>query len=59
MKIKLIDKGVPLPNCWKSCGASYEDWQELQNGKEIEVKTVPDTISSLVSASGAKKKGDK
>ena len=59
MKIKLTDKGVALPNIWKQCGASYEDWQELQNGKEIEVKTVPDTISSLVSASGAKKKGDK
>ena len=59
MKIKLIDKGVPLPNCWKSCGASYEDWEELQKGKEIEVKSVPDAISSLVSASGTKKKGDK
>ena len=59
MKIKMIDKSVPLPRCWKSCGASYEDWGELQKGKEIEVKTVPDAISSLVSVSGAKKKGDK
>ena len=59
MKVKMIDKSVPLPRCWKSCGASYEDWIELQNGKEIEVKTVPDVISSLVSVSGAKKKGDK
>ena len=59
MKIKLIDKGTALPNIWKSCGASYEDWQELQNGKEIEVKTVPDAISGLVNVSGAKKKGDK
>ena len=59
MKIKLIDKGTALPKCWKSCGASYEDWQELQSGKEIEVKTVPDAISSLVSVSGTKKKGDK
>ena len=59
MKIKLIDKGVPLPNCWKSCGASYGDWEELCNGKEIEVKSVPDAISSLVSVSGATKKGDK
>ena len=59
MKIKLIDKDVPLPNCWKSCGASYEGWKELQNGKEIEIKTVPNAISSLVSASGAKKKGGK
>ena len=59
MKIKLKDKGTALPNIWKQCGASYEDWQELCNGKEIEVKTVPDAISSLVSVSGATKKGDK
>ena len=59
MKIKLIDKSVPLPKCWKSCGASYEDWMELKKGKEIEVKTVRDAISSLVSVSGATKKGDK
>ena len=30
-----------------------------EDGKEIEVKTVPDAISSLVSVSGATKKGDK
>ena len=59
MKIKLIDKGTALPNIWKSCGASYGDWEELRNGKEIEVKSVPEAISSLVSASGTKKKGDK
>ena len=59
MKIKLIDKGTALPNIWKSCGASYGDWEELQSGKEIEVKTVPGAISSLVSVSGTTKKGDK
>ena len=59
MKIKLIDKGTALPNIWKSCGASYGDWEELRNGKEIEVKTVPEAISSLVSVSGTTKKGDK
>ena len=59
MKIKLIDKGTALPNIWKQCGASYEDWQELCNGKEIEVKTVPEIIETLVNVSGAKKKGDK
>ena len=59
MKIKLIDKGTALPNIWKSCGASYGDWEELRNGKEIEVKTVPEAISSLVNVSGATKKGDK
>ena len=59
MKIKLIDKGTALPNIWKQCGASYEDWEELCNGKEIELKTVPEAISSLVNSSGAKKKGNK
>ena len=59
MKIKLIDKGTALPNIWKQCGASYGDWEELRNGKEIEVKTVPEAISGLVSVSGTTKKGDK
>ena len=59
MKIKMIDRSAALPNIWKSCGASYGDWEELQSGKEIEVKTVPDAIVSLVSISGSKKKGDK
>ena len=59
MKIKLKDKGTALPNIWKQCGASCEDWEELCNGKEIEVKSVPDAISGLVNVSGAKKKGDK
>ena len=59
MRIKLIDKGVALPNIWKSCGASYGDWEELCNGKEIEVNNVPEAITGLVNISGAKKKGDK
>ena len=59
MIIKIKDKGVKLPNVWKSCGASYADWQELHGGKEIEVKTVPEIIETLVNVSGAKKKGDK
>ena len=59
MKVKLIDKGVALPNIWMQCGASYEDWQELHNGKEIQVKSVPEAIEALVNVSGAKKKGDK
>jgi len=59
MKIKLIKKGTALPNIWKQCGASYGDWEELCNGKEIEVKTVPEAISSLVSVSGTTKKGDR
>ena len=59
MKVKMIDKSATLPRCWKSCGASYEDWEKLQGGKEIEVKTIPDTISGLVNVSGVKNKGGK
>ena len=59
MKIKLIDKGTALTNIWKSCGASYKDWEELKQGKEIKVKAIPEAIGNLVSVSGLKKKGDK
>ena len=51
MKIKLKDKNIKLPNCWKQCGASKEEWNELQGGSEIEVKFTPDSIKSLVEVS--------
>jgi len=60
MKIK--NKGSKLPNCWKSCGASFEDWQELQSGKEIEVSSIPESIKNLVEAiksPSKEKEGDK
>tara|TARA_Y100001973_G_C5201714_1_gene338265 strand:- start:2679 stop:2858 length:180 start_codon:yes stop_codon:yes gene_type:complete len=59
MKVKLKNKGVKLPNIWKQCKVSYEDWQELHDGKEIEMKSVPEGIKTLVNVSGTKKKGDK
>ena len=43
MKIKL-KKGVVLPNNWKSCGCSAEDWADLNGGKSIEVNSVPKLI---------------
>lgn len=48
MKIKLINKSTILPNCWKSCGVDKDAWDELQNGKEIEVKQISDGIEFLV-----------
>ena len=58
MKIK--NKDSKLPNCWKSCGASFEDWQELQSGKEIEVSSVPESIKHLVEVTKSPSiKGDK
>ena len=58
MKVKLKDKNSSLPNCWKECGVGKEDWAKLNLGQEIEVKSVPDIMNSLVEIS-AKKKGDK
>tara|TARA_R100001443_G_scaffold103254_1_gene111604 strand:+ start:403 stop:594 length:192 start_codon:yes stop_codon:yes gene_type:complete len=48
MKIKIKDKNKSLPNCWKSCGVDKNAWDELQNGKEIEVKQISDGIEFLV-----------
>jgi len=48
MKIKLKNTETPLPNCWKSCGVSHEEWQSLQSGKAIEVKNVTEAIENLV-----------
>ena len=58
MKSILIDKNSTLPNCWKECGLDKDDWGKLSLGSEMEVKSVPESIISLVEIS-AKKKGDK
>ena len=63
MKIKLKN-GVTLPNIWKQCGCSYDDWQDLHNGNSVEVGSIPSSIEDNVdvveSASKPKKqKGDK
>ena len=62
MKIKL-KKGVVLPNNWKSCGCSAEDWADLNGGKSIEVNSVPnlikDNVDVVESASKNKSKESK
>ena len=65
MKIKL-KKNQILPNNWKSCGYSLEDWEDLNNGKSIEVAKVPSAIENYVevfdsktSYKQKKQKGDK
>ena len=55
MKIQLIDKSSSPPNCWKECGASFEDWEELKSGNEISVKKVCDSIKNLVKIKEKKK----
>ena len=47
MKIKL-KRGVVLPNNWKSCGCSADDWADLNSGKSIEVNSVPKLIENDV-----------
>ena len=48
MKIKIKDKGVALPNVWKVCGASYEDWDKLQSGETVEATSCPDNLKDLI-----------
>ena len=47
MKIKLKN-GVVLPNNWKSCEYSADDWADLNSGKSIEVNSVPKLIENDV-----------
>ena len=48
MKIKIKDKKLPLPNAWKQCGLSLEEWKELQSGKTMDVTSVPEAVKNLV-----------
>ena len=61
MKIKLIDQSIKLPNCWKQCGATIKDWEDLKAGKEIDVKSVCESMNGLVDVitSPKNKKGGK
>jgi len=62
MKIKLKDKSSNLPNCWKQCGVSKEEWDKLQLGGEIDVKTIVVGVKHLVENTSSpvkKEKGDK
>ena len=62
MKVKIKDVGTSLPNAWKSCGVSQEEWEELKSGKEVEVSTVPESLEHLVEMTQSpskEKEGDK
>ena len=63
MKIKLKN-GVVLPNNWKSCGCSAEDWTDLNSGNSLELNSIPELIKDNVDVEGSaskpkEKKGDK
>ena len=57
MKIKL--KEGSLPNIWKQCGASLNDWNKLHSGEVIRVKSIPESIESLVEVIASSKKSKK
>jgi|TARA_R100000773_G_C4151282_1_gene73245 hypothetical protein len=60
MKIKMKNPQA-LPNAWKSCGMNKEEWMDLQAGKTVEVKSIPEMIKDNIDVveSASKKKGDK
>ena len=60
MKIKLKNPQA-LPNAWKSCGMTKEEWEDLEAGKTVKSKSVPELIKDKVDVVGSasKNKGDK
>ena len=47
MKIKLKNPQA-LPNAWKSCGMNKEEWKDLEAGKTVEVKSLPELIKDNI-----------
>jgi len=48
MKIKIKDKKKPIP-MWESfCGFQTDDWEKLNDGKEVEVDSIPDAAEEYV-----------
>ena len=55
MKIKLKNPQA-LPNAWKSCGMTVEEWKELEAGKTVEVKSVSEIIKDKIDVVGSTSK---
>ena len=58
MKIKL-KKDAQLSSSDNFCGLSYQDWLDLNNGKEVEFDKVPDSIKDKIEEKSSSKKGVK
>jgi len=60
MKVKLKNP-QSLPNAWKECGMTEEEWRDLEAGNTVEIKSVPELIKDKVDVVGStsKAKGDK
>ena len=54
MKVKL-KVGEKLSSMYNHCGLDMDDWTALNQGREVELKSVPDLIKKQIET----KKGDK
>ena len=55
MKIKLKNPQA-LPNAWKSCGMTIKEWRDLEAGKTVESKSVPELIKDNIDVVGSASK---
>ena len=58
MKVKL-KKGEKLSSNMNYCGLDHSDWIALNQGKQVEMDSIPDKIKEQVEGVSAKKKGNK
>ena len=58
MKVKL-KKGEKLSSNMNYCGLEHGDWIALNQGKQVEMDSIPDKIKEQVVESSTTKKGDK
>lgn len=56
MKIKILDKTKPIPPWESYCGFSVENWESLNDGKEIEVDSIPPSAKEYVKKTNDKEK---
>ena len=58
MKVKL-KKGKKLSSNENYCGLELDDWTALNQGKQVEMDSIPDKIKEQVEGASATNKGDK
>ena len=58
MKVKL-KKGEKISSNMNFCGLAVDDWTALNQGKQVEMDSIPDKIKEQVEEASATKKGDK
>ena len=58
MKVKL-KKGESISSNMNYCGLDYDDWVALNQGKQVEMNSIPDKIKEQVEENSTTKKGDK